>query len=57
MATLAEYLPTLLNNFRPDLVLYDAGVDPHEADDLGKLCLTDQGESKSSLFVIKKASF
>ena len=57
MATLAEYLPTLLNNFRPDLVLYDAGVDPHEADDLGKLCLTDQGRLKRSFFIMKKLLF
>ena len=28
---------------RPDLVLYDAGVDPHLEDRLGKLALTDTG--------------
>lgn len=38
------HLPWLLDTFRPDLVLYDAGVDPHRGDELGKLCLTDQGE-------------
>lgn len=38
-----DYLPWLLDTFRPDLVLYDAGVDPHQDDALGKLCLTDQG--------------
>ncbi|WP_396035039.1 histone deacetylase [Candidatus Cyanaurora vandensis] len=37
------HLPRLLQSFRPDLVLYDAGVDPHYADRLGKLALTDQG--------------
>jgi acetoin utilization deacetylase AcuC-like enzyme len=36
-------LPDLLSQFRPDLVLYDAGVDPHVADRLGKLALTDRG--------------
>lgn len=29
--------------FHPDVILYDAGVDPHEKDQLGKLKLTDQG--------------
>ena len=29
--------------FRPDLVLYQAGVDPHESDRLGRLALTDAG--------------
>lgn len=38
------HLPWLLDTFRPDLVLYDAGVDPHREDELGKLCLTDKGE-------------
>lgn len=38
------HLPWLLDTFRPDLVLYDAGVDPHREDELGRLCLTDEGE-------------
>jgi hypothetical protein len=37
LATVAEVLPSVLNLFRPDLVLYDAGVDIHKADHLGKL--------------------
>ena len=40
---LARHLPDLLNQIKPDLVLYDAGVDPHASDRLGKLCLTDTG--------------
>ncbi|MEB3885286.1 histone deacetylase [Lyngbya sp. CCY1209] len=43
LQTLAEYLPDLLAEFRPDLVIYDAGVDPHIDDRLGKLALTDSG--------------
>jgi acetoin utilization deacetylase AcuC-like enzyme len=43
LQTLARYLPDLLAAFQPDLVLYDAGVDPHVADRLGKLALTDHG--------------
>ena len=42
--TVQDYLPWLLDSFRPDLILYDAGVDPHQDDALGKLCLTDQGK-------------
>ena len=41
--TLLDYLPWILDTYRPDLVLYDAGVDPHQDDALGKLNLTDQG--------------
>lgn len=43
LQTLAEYLPDLLDDIKPDLVLYDAGVDPHVGDRLGKLALTDTG--------------
>jgi acetoin utilization deacetylase AcuC-like enzyme len=43
LKTLAEYLPDLLSQIKPDLVLYDAGVDPHINDRLGKLALTDHG--------------
>jgi acetoin utilization deacetylase AcuC-like enzyme len=43
LKTLSTYLPDLLDRVRPDLVLYDAGVDPHIHDRLGKLALTDPG--------------
>jgi acetoin utilization deacetylase AcuC-like enzyme len=43
LQTLAAYLPDLLTHVQPDLVLYDAGVDPHQGDRLGKLALTDRG--------------
>lgn len=36
-------LPDLLGHVRPDLVLYDAGVDPHVEDKLGKLAMSDAG--------------
>lgn len=40
---LARNLPELLENFQPDLVLYDAGVDTHVGDRLGKLAMSDAG--------------
>lgn len=40
---LAQHLPDLLSHVQPDLVLYDAGVDVHVGDRLGKLALTDYG--------------
>lgn len=43
LQTLAAYLPDLLSQVQPDLVLYDAGVDPHFDDRLGKLALSDRG--------------
>ncbi|MEQ2250968.1 hypothetical protein ILYODFUR_006308, partial [Ilyodon furcidens] len=44
--TVADHLPWLLESFRPDLVLYDAGIDPHWEDELGRLRLTDQEGSQ-----------
>lgn len=40
---LAHHLSDLLSEVKPDLVLFDAGVDTHVSDRLGKLSLTDWG--------------
>lgn len=52
LQTLAQYLPDLLSEFQPDLVLYDAGVDPHVGDRLGKLALTDTGLLRREMQVL-----
>ncbi|XP_036936046.1 uncharacterized protein SYNPCC7002_A1628 isoform X2 [Acanthopagrus latus] len=53
LSTVEAHLPSLLEIFRPDLVLYDAGVDPHWEDELGRLRLTDQGLYRRDLYVMK----
>jgi acetoin utilization deacetylase AcuC-like enzyme len=40
---LTRTLPGVLDSFRPDLILYQAGVDPHRDDRLGRLALTSEG--------------
>ncbi|MBX3572678.1 MAG: histone deacetylase [Mesorhizobium sp.] len=40
---LAAMLPVLMEYSRPDIVFYNAGVDPHRDDKLGKLALSDEG--------------
>lgn len=40
---LAHHLGDLLSQVKPDLVFYDAGVDTHVGDRLGKLAMTNQG--------------
>ncbi|AOW99605.1 histone deacetylase [Moorena producens PAL-8-15-08-1] len=52
LQTLAKYLPDLLSGFKPNLVLYDAGVDPHVEDRLGKLALTDTGLYRRDMQVL-----
>ncbi|MFB2977265.1 histone deacetylase [Microseira sp. BLCC-F43] len=52
LQTLANYLPDLLSKVKPDIVLYDAGVDPHVGDRLGKLSLTDRGIFRREMQVL-----
>jgi acetoin utilization deacetylase AcuC-like enzyme len=51
MAALDSVLPGMLDRFCPDLVLYQAGVDPHESDRLGTLALTLGGLATRDRFV------
>ncbi|KAB7646361.1 histone deacetylase family protein [Polymorphobacter fuscus] len=51
LALLAAELPPLLA-LRPDLVLFQAGVDPHAADRLGRLALTDAGLAARDAMVV-----
>jgi acetoin utilization deacetylase AcuC-like enzyme len=51
---LAHSLPDLLSQVQPDLVLYDAGVDAHGGDRLGKLALTDRGLYRRDKLVLSE---
>lgn len=53
LAKLEAHLPDLLAQIKPDLVLYDAGADPHRDDRLGKLALTDEGIYRRDQYVLK----
>jgi acetoin utilization deacetylase AcuC-like enzyme len=53
LRTLAEYLPDLLSAVKPDIVFYDAGVDPHKDDKLGKLALSDRGLYRRDRYVLE----
>ncbi|NET10568.1 MAG: histone deacetylase [Merismopedia sp. SIO2A8] len=52
LQTLDRHLPDLLSQVNPDLVFYDAGVDSHVGDRLGKLALTDTGIFKRDMQVL-----
>jgi acetoin utilization deacetylase AcuC-like enzyme len=55
MEALDRHLPEILDSFEPDLVLYQAGVDPHFDDKLGRLSLTDEGLERRDRFVVNHA--
>ena len=51
MAHLTAHLPRLLAAHRPDIVFYNAGVDPHADDRLGRLALSDAGLAARDRYV------
>lgn len=51
LAVLAAELPAFLDANPPDLVIYQAGVDPHGDDRLGRLALSDAGLVARDRFV------
>jgi acetoin utilization deacetylase AcuC-like enzyme len=53
LAAISSVLPGLLDRQRPDLVLYNAGVDPHRQDRLGRLCLSSEGLLQRDRLVIE----
>lgn len=55
LAVLEARLPPLLDAIRPDIVFYNAGVDSHRDDRLGRLNLSDEGLYARDRFVISQA--
>ncbi len=55
VAALVPALDTMIDRVRPDLILYQAGVDVHADDKLGRLALTDQGIAARDAVVAGRA--
>lgn len=55
LAALTPALAMLIDRNRPDLILYQAGVDVHVADKLGRLALTDAGIAARDTHVAETA--
>lgn len=55
LATLSETLTPLLDRFSPDLILYQAGVDPFAGDRLGRLALSEEGLARRDRLVASLA--
>jgi acetoin utilization deacetylase AcuC-like enzyme len=54
LAALHAHIPDLLDTIAPDLVLYQAGVDPHAEDKLGRLALSDAGLEARDRYVLSQ---
>lgn len=50
-----QAIPQAITSFRPDIIFYNAGVDPHADDKLGRLSLTDHGLAERDRFVVDAA--
>jgi acetoin utilization deacetylase AcuC-like enzyme len=55
LALLDRHLPALLDRHAPDLVVYLAGADPFEHDQLGGLALTTEGLRRRDALVLEAA--
>ncbi|MDO9429010.1 MAG: histone deacetylase [Methylobacterium sp.] len=55
LAALEAHVGPLLDAVAPDLVFYNAGVDPHRDDRLGRLALTDAGLAARDRHVVAAA--
>jgi acetoin utilization deacetylase AcuC-like enzyme len=52
---LSSVLPGVIASFKPSIILYDAGVDPHAGDGLGRLSLSDEGLWRREMMVLNMA--
>jgi acetoin utilization deacetylase AcuC-like enzyme len=55
LAEVAAQVPDMLDRVAPDIVFYNAGVDPHREDRLGRLALSDEGLWRRDRFVVAEA--
>lgn len=54
MRSLQQYFPSVLEQHKPHLVLYDAGVDVHASDDLGYLQVSTDGMRRRDDYVLSE---
>lgn len=54
LTQLSRLLDNLLPKIRPDIVFYNAGIDAHEEDRLGRLSLTDDGLRRRDALVLSR---
>ena len=55
LETITQTLALVIRLHQPDLIIYDAGVDVHQQDDLGHLALSTQGIFERDLLVLSMA--
>ncbi|MBN1353520.1 MAG: histone deacetylase [Candidatus Omnitrophica bacterium] len=52
---LERHVPKIISDFRPKLIIYVAGADPYEHDQIGNLAMTKEGLGKRDLYIYTQA--
>ena len=52
---LEEHIPKIISDFKPEFIMYVAGADPYEHDQIGNLALTIDGLKKRDFFIYTQA--
>ena len=55
LAELERNIPVVISDFKPDFIMYVAGADPYEHDQIGNLALTINGLEKRDSFIYNQA--
>lgn len=55
LAAFCDVVPMAIQCYRPDLIIYDAGVDIHQQDELGYLNVSSDAIYQRDLFVLQRA--
>ncbi|WP_076537039.1 histone deacetylase [Shewanella sp. UCD-KL21] len=55
LSVIKQVIPYLISIHQPDLILYDAGVDIHQDDDLGYLNISTKGILDRDTFILQQA--
>jgi acetoin utilization deacetylase AcuC-like enzyme len=55
LSKLREYIPKIISEFKPQLIVYIAGADPYKGDQIGNLALSIDGLQKRDEFIFETA--
>jgi len=55
LAHLEKNVPKIISDFKPNLIMYVAGADPYEDDQIGNLALSQEGLRKRDLYIYEQA--
>jgi len=55
LGNMERHIPRIISDFKPEFIMYVAGADPYEYDQIGNLSLTKEGLKERDRFVMEQA--